>query len=141
MKLKILCMFVTIVLVALPLAASDLTAQVLKQRRKAFKNCECYLQLAQKKSQLTVGVASVKVTYEGETQTVKPGDETIQLGMKMQSVCQAFLADPKMTTREYLEEMHKLEDKQRQIEKVIIGITESLHFDVRATAIKNEKKN
>ena len=140
--MRVLSVLMTIVLSAVSLTASDSTDKVLKQRRKAFKNCECYLLAAQKKSQLTVGVLSLKVTYESEPQTtVKPSDETVELGMKMQKLCQAFESDATMTTRDYLVAMQRLEDKQREIEKAVIGIQERLHFDVGVTAVQNEKKN
>jgi hypothetical protein len=139
MKLRMLFLFVTTVPLAISLAASDSTDQVLKARRKAFGNCKVYLQEAQQASKWMVEFGPVKLSRE--TQPVKPSEEMTRLGQNRYSLCRAYESDITMTTMKLLGEMDKLGDKQAQIVKAIIAAPVPLHLDVGATAVKNEKKN
>ena|SRR5438270_5447355 len=109
-------------------AGSPECSQILRDRRKSNK-CSCLSQVSQQKSHLEAAlpVKSVKLTYEKETQTVKPSDETLRLGMEMEARCKAYISDCTISTERYWRELTDLESKQQKIQKEIVETLTETH--------------
>jgi hypothetical protein len=137
----VLAFATTVVLLTIPLLASDPPSDVLKQRKAI--DCDSYAKMAETKRHLEVDIKNLKVVFDKEPVVIKqPSEETLRLYMNMKAACQAYRTDPNMTGQEFLSKIQELEDKQRAIQKAIIGLAVSIRMEptVKVSVVKGEKK-